>query len=101
MFTTPAEEARRFDTEVADFLGSAVEQASSIRRFVLFLLLLGGLLLRLGHTLDASSFGFNVSSNRRKITFFELDDFHGITLWKRSLECVEGHERYLVPEDTP
>ncbi len=100
MFTTPAEEARGFDTEVADFLGSAVEQASSIRRFVLFLLLLGGLLLCLGHTLDTSALGFNVSRYRRKIAFFKRGDFHGITLWQRSLG-VEGHELYLVPEDTP
>ena len=80
MLTTPAEEAGGFNTEVANFLRSAVEQARSIRRFVLFLLLLGSLLLWLGHTLDTSAFGLDVSSDRRKVAFFKLDDFHTVTL---------------------
>ena len=80
MLTTPTEEARGFDTEVADFLGSAVEQASSIWRFVLFLLLLGGLFLWPGHTPDISAFGFDVSSNRREVAFFKRGDFHDVML---------------------
>lgn len=80
MFTTPAEEARGFDTEAADLLGSAIEQASSIRCLVLFFLLFGGLFLCLGHTLDTSAFGFNVSGNGREVAFFKLGDFHAVKL---------------------
>jgi hypothetical protein len=82
MFSSPSEEARRFNTEVTDRLWSTIEHAGCERSLKLVTGLLCGDFLSLRHSFEFGFLCLKIFCQRAEVAFRKVLDFDPVVLVK-------------------